>query len=60
MALKERLRALQEYLPNGSDLLVAGGIVCLTIGGQAIYPPLVWLIPGVVCVGWGIFRERFR
>jgi hypothetical protein len=58
MALKERLRALGESLPNTSDWLVVAGTVCLTMGGRAIYEPLVWIIPGAVCVGWGILRER--
>jgi hypothetical protein len=38
--------------------MVAAGLALLTIGGARIYAPLVWIIPGVVCVSWGILRER--
>jgi hypothetical protein len=53
--MKPISKALRELVP---DLLMVGGVACLTYGAAAIYVPAGWLVAGGFTFGFGFLSAR--
>jgi hypothetical protein len=51
---------MTDKLPSVSDACLFLGLCAVTWGAAQIFRPLLWIIPGLALIAYGVLRERMK